>query len=297
MVALGLAIGGEPIDNTLTGFWGGFTSYYMRKSLGSAGAWILFVLGVSALTVGTLRWNPIRMLLGPMRRRAKTDNVRGTASTLTMAERLAPSADEMPAIEPAFAAEALALANQKGKSPKGAMRANDVERFAPPGAEASSKRGTVPKEKGDAKANAINAGFDAMRDPDDDTISDELPPTDLLSAPPRRNVDAGIAELDAALEPWDVWIVPVAATSAFTHRPAWSAVDIDGRSYPHAVANGAYVIPFNLSGHPAVVIPIARTQAGLPMGLQIIGKRWREIELLSIAQIIDKIIGDFQYPQ
>ncbi len=109
--------------------------------------------------------------------------------------------------------------------------------------------------------------------------------------------DRVIADLDAALEPWDVWIVPVAATPAFTHRPAWSAVDIDGRSYPHAVANGAYTIPFNLSGHPAVVIPIARTQTGLPIGLQIIGKRWREIELLSIAQLIDNIIGDFQYPQ
>lgn len=108
--------------------------------------------------------------------------------------------------------------------------------------------------------------------------------------------DRVIADLDAALEPWDVWIVPVAATSAFTHRPAWSAVDIDGRSYPHAVANGAYTIPFNLSGHPVVVIPISRTQAGLPIGLQIIGKRWREIELLSIVQVIDNIIGDLQYP-
>ncbi|WP_373541125.1 amidase [Chamaesiphon sp.] len=108
--------------------------------------------------------------------------------------------------------------------------------------------------------------------------------------------DRVIADLDTALEPWDVWIVPVAATPAFTHRPAWSAVDIDGRSYPHAVANGAYTIPFNLSGHPAVVIPIARTQAGLPIGLQIIGQRWREMELLAIAQEIDRITGDFRQP-
>jgi amidase len=60
-----------------------------------------------------------------------------------------------------------------------------------------------------------------------------------------------IADLDAALDPWDVWICPVAATSAFTHRPAWSAIDVDGRSYPHVVANGAYAMPFNLSGHPS----------------------------------------------
>jgi amidase len=108
--------------------------------------------------------------------------------------------------------------------------------------------------------------------------------------------DRFIADMDSALEPWDVWICPVAATSAFTHRPAWSAIDIDARSYPHGVANGAYTMPFNLSGHPSVVIPIDRTQAGLPIGLQIIGKRWREMELLSIAQVIDRVIGDLCHP-
>lgn len=108
--------------------------------------------------------------------------------------------------------------------------------------------------------------------------------------------DRFMAEIDAALEPWDVWITPVAATAAFTHRPAWSAIDIDGRSYPHAVANGIYLLPFNLSGHPAVVIPIGQTQAGLPIGMQIIGKRWREMELLSIAQELDNAIGYFRHP-
>jgi amidase len=108
--------------------------------------------------------------------------------------------------------------------------------------------------------------------------------------------DRFIAEMDAALEPWDVWICPVAVTPAFTHRPAWIAIDIDGRSYPHAVANGIYLLPFNLSGHPAVVIPIGQTQADLPIGIQIIGQRWREMELLSIAQKIDNVIGDFRHP-
>jgi amidase len=106
--------------------------------------------------------------------------------------------------------------------------------------------------------------------------------------------DRFTAEMDAALEPWDVWICPVATTTAFTHRPAWSAIDINGRSYPHAVANGIYLLPFNLSGHPVIVIPIGQTQAGLPIGLQIVGKRWREMELLATAQEIDKAIGDFR---
>ncbi|MBF2026280.1 MAG: amidase [Oscillatoriales cyanobacterium C42_A2020_001] len=108
--------------------------------------------------------------------------------------------------------------------------------------------------------------------------------------------DRFIAQLDTALESWDVWLTPVAATPAFTHRPAWNAIEVDGRSYPHGVANGAYTMPFNLSGHPAVVIPIGQTSNGLPIGMQIIGKRWKEMELLTIAQQLDAVIGGFRSP-
>jgi amidase len=108
--------------------------------------------------------------------------------------------------------------------------------------------------------------------------------------------DRFIAEIDRALEPWDVWLCPVAATTAFIHRPAWSAIEIDGRAYPHGVANGAYTMPFNLSGHPSVVIPIGQTRNGLPIGMQLVGKRWREMDLLTIAQKIDCAIGGFRSP-
>jgi amidase len=108
--------------------------------------------------------------------------------------------------------------------------------------------------------------------------------------------DRFTAQMDEALDPWDVWLLPVAATPAFTHRPSWSAVEVAGKSYPHGVANGAYALPFNLSGHPVVVIPIGQTQAGLPIGMQIVGKRWREMELLAIAQQLDSVVGDFRHP-
>jgi len=108
--------------------------------------------------------------------------------------------------------------------------------------------------------------------------------------------DRFIAQLDMELAPWDVWLTPVAATPAFTHRPAWSAINVDSKPYPHAVANGAYTMPFNLGGHPAVVIPIGQTSSGLPIGMQIIGKRWKEMELLTIAQQLDAVIGGFRSP-
>lgn len=86
--------------------------------------------------------------------------------------------------------------------------------------------------------------------------------------------DRFTAQLDTALELWNAWLIPVAATLAFTHCPAWSTVQINGRSYPHGVVNGTYTMSFNLSGHPAVVIPIGETEDGLLIGMQIVDKRW-----------------------
>ncbi len=105
-----------------------------------------------------------------------------------------------------------------------------------------------------------------------------------------------IAQMDRELEQWDVWLCPVAMTTAFTHRAKGAAVEIDGRKVPYQMANGAYVVPFNLTGHPIVVIPIGFTQDGLPIGMQIVGKRWKEMELLSIAEKLDEIVGSFRKP-
>jgi amidase len=105
-----------------------------------------------------------------------------------------------------------------------------------------------------------------------------------------------IAQMEQALLQWDVWLCPVAMTTAFTHRPKGEAVEVDGKKVPYFMASGAYTMPFNLTGHPVVVIPIGQTRDGLPIGMQIVGKRWREMELLAIATELNKVIGEFQPP-
>ncbi|MBW4505491.1 MAG: amidase [Scytonematopsis contorta HA4267-MV1] len=105
-----------------------------------------------------------------------------------------------------------------------------------------------------------------------------------------------IAQMDKQLEQWDVWLCPVAMTTAFTHCAKGEALVVNGRKVPYMMASGAYTSPFALTGHPVVVIPIGKTQDGLPIGMQIVGKRWREMELLRIAQQLDKLIGSFQHP-
>ncbi|NMG09388.1 amidase [Brasilonema sp. UFV-L1] len=108
--------------------------------------------------------------------------------------------------------------------------------------------------------------------------------------------DRLIAQMEQALLQWDVWLCPVAMTTAFTHRPKGEAVEIDGKKVPYFMASGAYTMPFSLTGHPVVVIPIGQTKDGLPIGMQIVGQRWREMELLAIATELNKVIGNFQRP-
>ena len=50
------------------------------------------------------------------------------------------------------------------------------------------------------------------------------------------------------------------------------------------------------TGNPVVVIPIGFTQSGLPVGVQIVGKKLRDAELLIVAQQLFNIGGDFRTP-
>jgi aspartyl-tRNA(Asn)/glutamyl-tRNA(Gln) amidotransferase subunit A len=47
--------------------------------------------------------------------------------------------------------------------------------------------------------------------------------------------------------------------------------------------------PANFTGHPALAVPCGFTQAGLPVGLQLIGPRWGEAGLLAIAKAYEEV--------
>ena len=197
-VAIGLAMGAEPVASTTTGLWGSFAAHYLRKGFGAAGAWIFFLLATSALTVATLRWNPIRMLLGPGRKSA-SEAITGAGPPIavvmqpprqspTLAERLAPPPEDLPGIDPALARDALAVAVVGNESVRASTRNSTPV--------AASEAGTPRPPK--ARASLLDSVVDAAGD--EAIFSDELPPTDLLSPAPPRNVDAGKRELDLAAD-------------------------------------------------------------------------------------------------
>lgn len=193
-ITIGLATP-APDPSSSTGFWGHFIAFYLRRGFGAGGAWIALGLALCVLTVLTLRWNPLRVLLGPSP--VREAHLQPTAAHATLAERLAPDPSELPSVDPREIADIL-------KAPV-AARANGTSRShadAEPADESAHDSRKAKRGKQSATADreaAVEAALEASRDIAA-SFGDELPPLDLLTAAAPRNVDAGKRELDLAGE-------------------------------------------------------------------------------------------------
>ncbi len=83
----------------------------------------------------------------------------------------------------------------------------------------------------------------------------------------------------AALAPFDAIVTP---TSPIPATP------IDDTPRHHGALRHRNTIPFNLTGLPAVSIPCGFTEAGLPIGLQIVGKAFDEAGILKLARAYER---------
>ncbi|HET7548725.1 MAG TPA: amidase [Usitatibacter sp.] len=63
-----------------------------------------------------------------------------------------------------------------------------------------------------------------------------------------------------------------------------SRVDIGGRSYALHTAVTNLTLPFNLAGLPAAAVPWSRSRDGVPISLQVVGKRGADWATLAAAQ-------------
>jgi len=113
--------------------------------------------------------------------------------------------------------------------------------------------------------------------------------------------DGLITAMEQFLCRWDAWLCPVAPGPAFKHRRMRSPLlgeplEVDDQNLPYWVWSLTYTAVFNLTGNPAVVMPIARARSGLPIGVQLVGRRWRDKQLLDLAQKLAEVTGPFQSP-
>ena len=113
-------------------------------------------------------------------------------------------------------------------------------------------------------------------------------------------------QIEQFLQEWDAWLAPVYPGPAFPldrraspkqlGDPLRPQMDVDGVQAGQVAAALACNAIFNMSGHPVVTIPIHVTRAGLPIGVQVLGRRWDEMNLLAVAGQIADVAGGFRPP-
>jgi amidase len=115
---------------------------------------------------------------------------------------------------------------------------------------------------------------------------------------------AALDERDRLVSTWqtffedvDALVLPAAPAAAFTHRDVGAPVEVDGEptSYWEHLRLQVFC---NLVGLPALAVPAGLDEAGLPLGIQLVGPLWSEARLLEIARELERadLLPGFQPP-
>ena len=114
-----------------------------------------------------------------------------------------------------------------------------------------------------------------------------------LTALHRR--DQSIIAWEQFFDKWDALLCPSSMITAFPHCETGTPLEVDGQEVTYWLVSAHGTI-FNYTGHPAVVLPYKQDRDGLPVGVQIVGKRWNESRLLAIAKALSEVTGGFRRP-
>jgi aspartyl-tRNA(Asn)/glutamyl-tRNA(Gln) amidotransferase subunit A len=100
------------------------------------------------------------------------------------------------------------------------------------------------------------------------------------------------AQVDAAWQTCDVLAVPTLPIAA----PPIGAVTVDVEGQPQSVRAMMLRLTqlFNLTGHPVVSLPVGSTSTGLPVGLQLVGRRFQTETLLGWAAAAERVLGGWR---
>lgn len=125
------------------------------------------------------------------------------------------------------------------------------------------------------------------------------PGPDVIAALGRKPMTSG--ELTAAIERWDAWrerMLQFLEDFDAILCPPCAFVELPhGASAPaEANASFSYTFAYNMTGWPAAVVRAGTSSKGRPIGVQIVGRPWREDVVLALARHIEQSLGGFQMP-
>jgi amidase len=85
----------------------------------------------------------------------------------------------------------------------------------------------------------------------------------------------------------DVIICPAHPTPAVRHG---------GSRAPEFGEGDSYSVVYNVTGWPAAVVRAATSPVGLPIAVQVVGRPWREDQVLAVAKVIESEMGGWKRP-
>jgi amidase len=96
-----------------------------------------------------------------------------------------------------------------------------------------------------------------------------------------RRVDAWFGDADVVVSPTVGRLAPRIGSFA----------SLDGEATFRAAAPlGAFTAPFNVSGQPAISLPLAQTASGVPIGVQLVGRRGADALVLALARELMQLV-------
>lgn len=105
--------------------------------------------------------------------------------------------------------------------------------------------------------------------------------------------DALRAMILEKMDEFPILISPACAIPAFRHRERDWIVRGQKVEYLKAMSYSQW---WNILGFPAAVVPFAQSPEGLPIGVQIIGRPWRDEEVLAVAAHVERAGSGFRRP-
>ena len=95
------------------------------------------------------------------------------------------------------------------------------------------------------------------------------------------------AKIHQIFENYDFLLTPTMPITAFDVETPLGPTKIDGQDIlPTAVP--CFTLPFNFTGQPAATVPCGFTKEGLPVGLQIVGRRYDEATVIRASAAFEK---------
>ncbi len=100
-----------------------------------------------------------------------------------------------------------------------------------------------------------------------------------------EDLDRYRSEMLQFMRDYDIIISPTTATAAQPHG-----------EYSKQRGYAIYTHPYNLTGWPATVVRCGTSSEGLPIGVQIAARPWREDVSLAVAAFLESALGGWQKP-